>query len=100
MTPGTAKPGAWFPSLKGTDLPTAAINGIEQGFTLLYALRDSVTQLQQSTAKLVQYGTKQDRQQANAQALADGALWVETDTHLIYQVRMDPKSTSKQWTAV
>ena len=93
----TQSSGGWFPSLDGLNLPRNVVNGIRQSFTLLYSLRDTVAQHQNATAKMMQYGSKLDRQNTNAQSVPDGSLWFETDTKQIYQARMDPKSTSRQW---
>lgn len=87
----------WFPSLRGSNLPAAAQNGIQQGFTLLYSLRDTVNQLQATVKNMVQYGTAQQRSQVSAQAMPDGALFFETDTGGVYQARLKPNSTTRDW---
>lgn len=94
-----SKPAAsWFPNLKGTNLPHAAANGIQQGFSLLYSLRDTANQTQTDLNNMSQYGTWQERTQVNADGMPNGALWYHTDfLGAVYQVRLDPKSNSLQW---
>ena len=88
----------WFPALKGTNLPRAAVNGIQQGFTLIYSLRDTVAQLKATVSKLTQYGTHLSRTQTKAQAMPDAAFWFETDSATaFYQARFDPKQTTRNW---
>jgi len=90
----------WYPPLNNLGLPTQLTNSIQQSFTLIYSLRDTVNQLQATVSKLVQYGTSQERQQTNAQAMPDAALWFETDTAKIYQARFNATSNVREWTAV
>lgn len=84
-------------------MPQAAVNGINQAFTLLYSLRDTLTQHQATTLKMLQYGTDQDRKNTKASTLADGSLWVDTDAaHAgkIFQVRYKPTTNDLEWIAV
>jgi len=90
--------GSWFPSLKGTNLPPAAINGITQGFSLIYSLRDSVNQQANTITQLIQYDTHKDRLQTRAQSMPDGMLWFESDRPTaFYQTRLKPRSTTRDW---
>lgn len=103
LIPGSGRPSSkpaanWTPNLKGTDLPRAASNGIQQGFTLLYSLRDTVNQTQIDLYNMVQYGTWQERTQTSPSGLPNGALWCHTDfLNAVYQARVDPKSNTLQW---
>ena len=101
-TPGRPSQPAsgWYPPLNNLGLPTQLTNGIQQGFTLIYSLRDTVNQLQATVSKLVQYGSSQNRQNTNAQAMPDAALWFETDTGKIYQARLNSTSNLREWIAV
>lgn len=99
-TPGSpSQPaGGWFPNLQGLGLPRAVTNGLQQGFSLIYSLRDAVNQQQATVTAMVQYGSHQNRLQTNAQALPDGAVWFETDRATVfYQARLSPASSSRQW---
>ena len=88
----------WFPSLKGSGLPAAAINGITQGFSLIYSLRDTVNQQSNTIQKLVQYDTHMDRIQTRAQSMPDSMLWFESDRPTVfYQTRLKPQSTTRDW---
>lgn len=100
MTPSSPSQPAtgWSPSasLKGTNLPQAAVNAIEQIYALVYSLRDTVNQLQANTSRMLQYGTHANRLLAGSQAAPMGSLWFETDRpNVIYQARMP--SSSMQW---
>src|SRR5215475_9709154 len=92
----------WYPPLNNLGLPRALTNGIQQGFSLTYSLRDTVTQLQTQVQsiqnKMVQYGTnKQRTQDPNSAGLVpDGALFFETDTGDVYQSRQPPQTGSAQ----
>jgi len=94
-------PSSWFPNLKGSGLPRTAINGLQQSFSLIYSLRDTLAQLETTVRNLVQYGTNQERTQVNgglsAQAVPDGALYFETDTGQVFQSRLNPNSTTRDW---
>jgi hypothetical protein len=88
----------WFPSLKGTNLPRAAVNGIQQGFTLIYSLRDTVNQQADTIGKLIQFGTHKDRTTTQAQAMPQGMLWFESDRITVfYQTRLNPPATTMDW---
>jgi hypothetical protein len=88
----------WFPSLKGANLPRAAINGITQGFSLLYSLRDTVNQQANTVRQLIQYDTHKDRIQTRAQSMPESMLWFESDRPTVfYQTRLKPQSTTRDW---
>ena len=88
----------WYPSLDGLNLPRALTNGVQQGFSLIYSLRDTVNQLQTTVSRMVQYGTHSDRTQTKAQATPDGALWFETDRATVfYQARFNINSSVREW---
>lgn len=95
----TSKPAAsWTPNLKGSNLPRAATNGIQQGFSLIYSLRDTANQTLTDLANMVEYGTWLDLIQTSPQGMPNGALWFVTDRRdIVYQVRIDRKSTAPQW---
>ena len=101
-TPGQPSQPAsgWFPSLRGSNLPQAAVNGIQQGFSLVYSLRDTVNQLQVTVKNMVQYGKASERSQVNPQAVPDGALFLETDTRAVYHARLKTNSTTRDWVLV
>ena len=93
----------WYPNLDGSGLPRAAVNGINQIYTLLYSLRDTLSQHQATTSRMLQYGTGRDRMNVKASTLADGSLWVETDSTppgKVYQVRYKPTTNDLEWVAV
>jgi hypothetical protein len=102
-TPGqpgaSSQPAAgWYPQLDGLNLPRALTNGVQQGFSLIYSLRDATSQLQTAVARTIQYGTRQARTQTNPQAVPDGALWFETDRmSVFYQSRLAANSTTRSW---
>ncbi|HEY6369855.1 MAG TPA: hypothetical protein VIX37_04705 [Candidatus Sulfotelmatobacter sp.] len=76
----------WFPLLKGTNLPRAAVNAVQQGFSLLYSLRDTVNQQASTLSKMIQFGTHNERINTRAQSMPDGMLWFESDrTTVFYQ---------------
>lgn len=88
----------WFPSLKGTNLPRQAINGIQQGFSLVYSLRDTVNQQADTVGRLLQFGTHQDRVNTRAQSMPQSMLWFESDRLTVfYQTRLAPPSTTMDW---
>lgn len=87
----------YIPDLSSLKLPVQLTSSITQVYQLLYSLRDTVAQLQAVVNRVVQYGTSSQRAQTNPQAVPDGALWVETDTGSIYQSRLAPQQTTRQW---
>jgi len=88
----------WYPNLNGTGLPRAAVNGIQQSFTMLYALRDTVNQQKNTLDKSVQYDNHLNRLQTNAEAMPDCALWFESDRRTVfYQTRLKMESTTREW---
>jgi hypothetical protein len=87
----------FYPDLSGLKLPPQLVSSITQGYQLIYSLRDVVGQNQQAASRLTEYGTSAQRQQTNPQAVPDGALWFETNTGLVYQSRLDPQQTTRQW---
>jgi len=90
----------WFPNLEGLNLPRALTNGLQQGFSLIYSLRDAVNQLEATVQAMIQYGTSGQRGKVNAQAVPNGALYLETDTGKIYQSRLSSNSTTRTWILV
>ena len=99
-TPGlSTQPAAgWFPSLNSSGLPRAAVNGIQQGFSLIYSLRDTVNQQADTVANLIQFDTHLDRIKTNAQAMPESMLWFESDRNTVfYQTRLAPNSTTRDW---
>ena len=102
-TPGTpgrpSRPAAgWYPKLENQGLPRALTNGMQQSFSLVYSLRDTVDQLQQTFTRLVQYGTHLNRGLTQAQSVPDAAFWFETDRETVfYQARLAPPSTTRDW---
>lgn len=90
----------WYPNLAGSNLTLNVQNSITQSYSLLYSLRDTVTSLQNTVAKMIQYGTSQRLAQVNAQAMPDGALWFETDTGKVYQAQLNPNTTTRDWVLV
>ena len=101
-TPGTPTPSqpatGWYPNLSGQGLPKALTNGLQQGFTLIYSLRDSVNQQGSMISKLLQYGKHLDRINTQAQAMPSGTLWFESDRQTaFYQARLAPQQTTLAW---
>jgi streptogramin lyase len=104
-TTSAQPPSSWYPNLSGLNLPRALTNGMQQAFSLLYSLRDSMTQAQQTTNRFVQYGTEKERTQTDAQSAPDGALWFDTDAdgagvYRVFQARLNPDTTTRQWVRV
>ena len=95
----TSQPAAgWYPSLAGSGLSQAAIYGITQSFSLIYSLRDAVSQLQSSQTQQLQYSTHLNRKQSNAQAMPAGMLWFESDRSTVfYQTRLPSSATTQDW---
>lgn len=88
----------WFPSLKGSNLPRAAVNGIQQGFSLIYSLRDTVNQQASTVSNLIQFDTHKDRIETRAQSMPGGMIWLESDRNTaFYQTRLAPNSTTRDW---
>lgn len=101
-TPGVfATPAAgWYPNLSAKSSTKDLADAITQGYQLLYSLRDALSQQQQLLARTVQYGTSQQRAQTNAQAVGNGALFFETDDGALYQSRLAPQQTTRQWSEI
>jgi hypothetical protein len=104
-TPGTpgvqSQPASgWYPQLDGYGLPRPLTQAMQQIYSLVYSLRDTVNQGSTTTAKIAQYGTNKERTNVNPQAVPDGSLWLETDTGDVYQSRLGAKQTTRIWVLV
>lgn len=86
-----------IPDLSGLKLPTQLTSSVTQTYQLLFSLRDTVNQNQLFASRITEYGTSAQRQQTNPQAVPDAGLWVETDTGNVYQARLAPQQTTRQW---
>ena len=88
----------WYPNLRGTNLPAAAVNGINQGFSLIYSLRDTVNQQATTIGNLIRYDTHVNRLNTQAQSMPDCMLWFESDRATVfYQSRTAPQQTTRGW---
>lgn len=88
----------WYPNLRGTGAPAALQNGMQQSFSLLYSLRDTVNQQAQTIAKVIQYDTHLSRLNTTAQAMPDCGLWFESDRNTaFYMARLAPQQTTRAW---
>ena len=95
---GSTPPASWVPNLAGLGLPKALVVSVQQGIVNTNSVRDAVTQHQQTTKHMLQYGTRMERTQANPQAVQDGSLWFETDNGTIfYQSRLNSNQTTNSW---
>lgn len=88
----------WYPNLRNSGLSNTAQNGIQQSFSLIYSLRDTVNQQNDTIGKLVQFGTHKDRVSTRAQSMPQNMLWFESDRlTVIYQTRLAPPATTMDW---
>lgn len=88
----------WFPNLSGQGLPKALTNGLQQGFMLIYSLRDAVNQLKNTLDQLIQFGSHLDRTTTQPEAMPAGMLWFESDRQTVfYQTRLAPQQTTRDW---
>lgn len=88
----------WYPNLKDSGLSKSAQNGITQGYSLIYSLRDTVNQQATTLGKLIQFGTHKDRVNTRAQSMPQGMIWFESDRLTVfYQTRLHPPSTTMDW---
>lgn len=94
----TTPAAGYTPNLTGASTPAAFAKAITDAYGIVYSLRDSLNQLQQSLGRTVQYGTSQQFAQSNAQAVPNGALWFDTDDGNSYQARLAPQQTTRAWT--
>lgn len=93
----TTPAAGYTPNLTGASTPAAFAKAITDAYGIVYSLRDSLNQLQQTVARTVQYGTSQQFAQSNAQAVPNGALWFDTDDGNSYQARLAPQQTTRAW---
>lgn len=88
----------WYPNLRGTDVPASVQNGMQQSFSLLYSLRDTVNQQAATIGNLVQYNTHRNRVNTTAQSMPDCSLWFESDRNTaFYMSRIAPPQTTRAW---
>ena len=94
----------WYPQLSGLNLNPALTNGITQSYSLIYSLRDAVSQLQATVnilaTQLVQYGKDTARAHDNPQSVPNGALWFEINTGNVYQSRISQATGKTSWVQV
>jgi len=95
----TPTTGTWFPNFNGLNVPRQVSHGISQAYSLVYSLRDTVSQLSNKVAKLASNGTHLERLQTDtANGFPEGSLYFEIDrTGIIYQARMSDMSSNLQW---
>lgn len=98
-TPGApSNPAAgWYPNLTANSNVATVGQSVNQLYTLVYSLRDTLNQVQRTVGMMNQYGTDNQRQQFNPQVAPDGALWFDTDTGDSYQARLATQQTTRQW---
>jgi hypothetical protein len=87
----------WQPQFTGLGLPPALTNSVQQAFSLIYSLRDAVSQ-QGGLADLVDYGTHAERTATAPASVPNGTFWSETDRgNVIYQARVPPAVQNAAW---
>lgn len=98
-TPGifAAPASGKYPNLTGLGLPKPLTDAVRDAYTLLYSLRDALSQQSQTVTRTIQYGTHLQRAQVNPQAVPDGSLFFETDDGDAYQSRLASQQTTREW---
>jgi hypothetical protein len=87
----------WQPQLVGLGLPPALTNGIQQAYSLIYSLRDAISQ-QGGLADLVEYGTHKERTRTPPTSVPSGTFYSEIDRgNVIYQARIPPGIDQPAW---